>query len=117
MTIGELNRRIEVLEFIEDRDSFGAIIGEWITVARVWANLKTSIGSENLIDQQVKASQKAVITVRFYAGITVKHRVKYLDTIYEITGIKDIETGHRWTELTVKEVNGVTELLSETEES
>lgn len=103
MTIGELNRRIEVLQLIEERDTFGQVVGNWATVGRVWAKIEQLKGNESFNSQQIKSSQPVKITVRFYAGLTVKHRIKYLDTVYEITGIADEKTLHRWTVIEAKE--------------
>ena len=102
MNIGELNRRIEVLEFQEDRDDFGGVVGEWVIIGRVWANIIPKNNGETLTNQQVKSNQTVKITVRFYAGLSTKHRIKYLDKLYEIVGIIDKETFHRWTEINAK---------------
>jgi len=115
MTIGELNRRIEVLELQEERDSYGALIGGWVTVGRVWAKIAPGVGRENLVNQQEQGIQEAAITMRFYPSMSVKHRIRYLKTLYEVTAVKDIVTEHRWTEVKVKEIqNGI---QRETEES
>ena len=104
MTIGELNRRIEVLEFQDERDSFGGVVGTWIVIGRVWAKIKPSSGSEHFINDEVQETQNGIIIVRFYPAMSVKHRIKYLDTLYEVVAVKDIITSHRWTEITVKEI-------------
>ncbi len=116
MTIGELNRRIEVLRQVGERDEFGAVVGNWITVGRVWANIKPGIGSEHLFNQQIEGSESVVFTVRFYAGLEKTDRIRYMDKTYEIIGIKDDDTGHRWTVITAKEIeNG--NLLGEAEKT
>ena len=104
--IGELNRRIEVLEFREDRDSFGAVVGGWITTGRVWSKVEPQSGTENLLNQQVVCTNKVRFVMRFYAGMCVEKRIKYMDKIYEIISVKDITEGHRFTEVEGKEING-----------
>lgn len=106
MNIGELNRRIEVLRFIEERDEMGGVIGEWVTVGRVWANIKPQSGTEFFQAQQINAETTTKITVRFYAGLTVMHRIRYGDKLYEIIGIADDNTAHRMTVITAKEMVG-----------
>ncbi len=106
MTIGELNRKIEVLELREERDAYGAVTGEWVVVGRIWAKLAPGVGRENLVNKQEKAIQEAVITMRFYPAMSVKHRIRYQKTLYEVTSVKDIVTEHRWTEVKVKEIFG-----------
>lgn len=104
MNIGELNRRIEVLRFIEERDEMGGVIGEWVTEGRVWANIKPQSGTEFFQTQQINAETTTKITVRFYAGLTVMHRIRYGDKLYEIIGIADDNTAHRMTVITAKEM-------------
>ena len=104
--IGELNRRIEVLEFIEDRDSFGAVVGEWITTGRVWSKVEPLSGGESLLDQQIRATNKVRFVMRFYAAMCNDKRINYMDKIYEITAVKDITDRHRFTEIEGKEING-----------
>lgn len=104
MNIGDLNRRIEVLKFFEERDEMGGVAGEWITVGRVWANIKPQSGTEFLQNQQVNSETTTKITVRFYAGLTVMHRIRYQEKLYEIISIADDETEHRMTVITAKEI-------------
>ena len=104
--IGELKRRIEVLQFREDRDSFGAVVGEWITVGKVWSKVEPMTGAENLLDQQVKSTQKVRFVMRFYAAMCVEKRIRYMDKIYEVVAVKDIVEGHRFTEVEGREING-----------
>ena len=104
MNIGELNRRIEVLEQRVDRDAYGGEEITWIPVGRVWAKIETTSGTEYLNAQQVQAENTTKITMRFYAGLTVMHRIRYLDKLYEITGIADNLTEHRMTIVTAKEM-------------
>jgi len=115
MTIGELNRRIEILELEQSRDSFGGITGEWITVGRVWAKIDPGAGRENFFNQQEQAIQEVTITMRYYPAMSLKHRIRYLNTLYEVTSFKDITTGHRWTEVKVKEI--IDGIQRQTEES
>lgn len=116
MNIGDLNRRVEVLQFIEERDDMGGVVGAWHAVGRVWANIKPSSGTEYFQNQQVNAETNTTITVRFYASLTVEHRIKYGEKLYEIIGVGDEETAHKWTVINCKEiVDG--ELQRETEEN
>lgn len=113
--IGKLNRRIDVLEYQTDRDEYGGELYEWVVVGRVWASIEPKTGSEFFDNQQIKTSQNVIITMRFYAGITVKHRVRYEDKLYEIVAVIDKGTRHEQTILQCKEVIDGQELLSQTE--
>ena len=104
MTIGDLNRRIEVLENLVQRDEYGGEESKWITVGRVWAKIEPSSGKEFLAGQQVQAEQTTKFTMRFYPAMDVMHRIRYKDKTYEIIGVGDFETSHRWTVVTAKEM-------------
>lgn len=103
--IGDLDRRIEVLTQCHGKDSFGGAVGKWITVGRVWAKIQPYQASETIDDDQVKTTQMANITMRFYAGLTSKNRIKYKDKIYNIQSVSDEETSHRWTVAVVEEID------------
>ena len=116
MLIGRLNQRVEILELQEERDSFGAVVGKWKTVQQLWANIKPGIGSEHLTNQQVEGDENCIITIRFNPAVNKTHRLRYGSKTYEIVGVRDDETDHRWTIITAKEIeNG--NLLCETTEN
>ena len=104
MTIGELNRRIEILQFFEERDGFGGADGQWNVVGRVWAKIEPVSGTEFFRAGQVNAETTVRITVRFYVGLDVMHRVRYGEKLFEIIGISDVQTAHRWTVINCKEL-------------
>jgi SPP1 family predicted phage head-tail adaptor len=115
MTIGELDRRIDVLEFLEERDEYGGLVGNWQTVGKVWAKIAPGVGRENLVNEQVRGIQETIITMRFYPQMSLKHRIRYQNTYYEVVAVKDIVTKHRWTEVRAKEI--IDGIQRETEES
>lgn len=104
MDIGRLNRRVEILEFRKHRDEYGGEIGKWVTVAKVWAAIVPVSGSEQMFAQQVTAEKVVRITIRFCDWLTVLHRIKYGNKLYEILGEIDNETAHRATILNAKEL-------------
>ncbi len=116
VTIGELNRRIDVERLYEDRDEFGGVIGTWVIVGHVWAKVEAMSGSESIDDNQMKSSQKYRFVMRFYPMLETTHRILYMGKTYEIISTKDIVDKHRFTEVIAKEVtNG--NLWGETKES
>lgn len=102
--IGELNRRIKVEQLIEERDSFGGVVGEWIQTGMVWAKVEQMMGGEGIDDNQVKATQKYRFVIRFYPSLSPKHRIVYMDKVFEIISVRDIVDRHRFTEIICKEV-------------
>ncbi len=104
VTIGELNRRIEVLEHASYRDDFGGVVGEWITVGRVWAKVSVTSGSETFENNQLQGNNNVRFVMRFYPAMSVQHQIKYMDKLYEVVAIKDIQDRHRFTEVMTKEL-------------
>ena len=94
MNIGELNRRIKILEFVEEKDEYGAIDGRWKEIATRWARIEQNGGSEQSDNNQVIARVSIKIIIRYYARLNEKHRIKYKDKLYEINSVIDVDTGH-----------------------
>lgn len=103
MRIGKLNRRVSILEFKKRRDAFGGEEGEWMAVQKVWANIVTVSGTEQMFTQQVTAESVTKITMRYLPWLTVMHRIRYGEKLYEIIGEIDADTAHEKTILNCKE--------------
>ena len=104
MNIGKLNRRVEILQFFKDRDEYGGEIGEWKTVAKVWAAISPVSGTEQMFAQQVTAEAVVKITIRYLPWLDVMHRIMYGGKLYEIVGSLDSETMHKATIINCKEM-------------
>lgn len=104
MYISKLNRRVEILQFFKSRDEYGGEIGEWKAVAKVWASIVPSSGTEHIFAQQVTAEKSVRITIRYCSWLTVLHRIRYGNKLYEIVGELDNETAHKATIINAKEL-------------
>ena len=116
MNIGKLNRRVEILRFFKDRDEYGGEIGEWKTVAKVWAAISPVSGTEQMFAQQVTAEAVVKITIRYLPWLDVMHRIRYGERLFEIVGSLDSETMHKATIINCKEMVS-DELQRKTEKS
>lgn len=94
MDIGNLNRRINIYEFVEKRDEFGGIEGEWIKIASRWARIEQQSGTETTDNNQVKAKVSTTITIRYMKELNEKHRIKYKEKLYEINSVIDYDSRH-----------------------
>ena len=94
MNIGELNRRIKILEFVEQRDEFGGIEGEWKVIATRWSRIEQHGGNEVSDNNQVIARVSTKIIIRYMSELNEKHRIQYKDKLYEINSVIDVDTGH-----------------------
>lgn len=104
MDIGRLNRMVEILQFFKGRDEYGGETGIWKPVAKVWAAITPISGTEQMFAQQVTAEKVVRITIRFCDWLTVLHRIRYGEKLYEIVGELDSETAHRATIINAKEL-------------
>ena len=116
MRIGKLNRRVEILQFFKDRDEFGGEVGEWKSVAKVWAAISPVSGTEQMFAQQVTAEAVVKITIRYLPWLDVMHRIRYGERLFEIVGSLDSETMHKATIINCKEMV-LDELQRKAEES
>lgn len=97
MNIGQLNRRVEIWGFVEERDEYGGIDGTWKRVARRWARIEPSGASELADVNHVKAVESVKIIMRYASFLNEKHRIKYNKKFYEIKSVIDNETGRYMT--------------------
>lgn len=97
MNIGELKKRITILEFVEVRDEFGGIDGSWNVIATRWAKIEQNGGSEISDNNQVQAKQSTKIVMRYFDNLTEKNRISYNGKLYEIKSVSDVDTGHYMT--------------------
>ena len=104
MDIGNLNRRVQILQLFKERDAYGGEVGEWREVAKVWADIEPVSGTEQMFAQQVTAEAVVRITIRYLPWLTVLHRIQYGDKLYEIVGTLDSDTAHRATVINCKEM-------------
>ena len=104
MEIGKLNRRVEILQFYKDRDDYGGEVGEWKGIKKVWASIIPVSGTEFLQAQQISAETVTKITMRYLPWLTVLHRIRYGEKLYEIIGEIDADTAHTTTIINCKEM-------------
>ncbi len=104
MQIGQLNRRIDILRQDDQRDSYGGIIGEWVKICSVWANIVPVTSKESFVSDRVQSTSDYKITIRYLPLLTTLDRLVYKGKCLEITGVKDLITDHKWLEITAKEL-------------
>ena len=104
MDLGRLNRKVEILTFVWERDDFGGHEGTWVTTDVRRASIEPVRGTEYYTAQQVSAETMVKITLRYTTNVTVLNRVRYGNSLYEIIGVSDDKTGHKATILNCKEI-------------
>lgn len=93
MTIGQLDTRITIQSQTKRIDGLGQAISDYADEQTVWANIKQTGSGEGEEANRLQGSRSFVITVRHYATLSNRHRIRLNTDILEITGITN--TGRR----------------------
>lgn len=107
MQAGQLRHRITITRKTVTRDTAGddrTDLGNWVTVAVLWANVAPMAGRELLISEQLQKDATVTVTVRYYPGVTVRDRVTHAGTLYDIADVRHIANRRRETQITMREV-------------
>ena len=106
MRAGTLRTRVEVQRIAEERDEHGGIVSSWKTIANVWASIVPLSGREYWSAQQVQSDVSHGVTMRYFEGLTNKHRLKLLHSqrVLNIKSVVDVEERHREMQLMCVEV-------------
>lgn len=84
---GRLRHRVSIQSPTEVRDSFGGVTLAWATAATVWGRVENVGGSEQWAGDTVRAGGSGTVTIRYYAGLTVRMRFLFGTRVLNITDI------------------------------
>ena len=104
MNFGKLNKRVNIQSSELVRDPAGQSLPQWTTDDEVWAKISPATGRELYAGEQVKAEVTHTVLIRYYDGLTTKHRIEFGSRIFDINFIKDIDERNRYMQLLCKEV-------------
>lgn len=93
MNSGKLDRYITIQSATETKDSFGAPIQTWATLASVWAQIKEVRGKEYFAAQAVNSEVDTIFAIRYRSDVTTKMRISYDSKTYDIQSV--VEVGRR----------------------
>lgn len=88
---GQLRHRVEIQSRTTTRGTRGQETGTWATVATVWAKVEPLSGAEVTQARQQFASASHRVTIRYYAGLTPKHRFLFGDRALNIEFVQNTE--------------------------
>lgn len=90
---GKLDRRVAIQTGTESRDASGGVSISWATTTTVWGSRLDQGGREFRAVGAQFAEANAAFRIRFYSGLTPKHRLQCESVTYDVLGI--IEEGRR----------------------
>lgn len=105
MRAGRLRHRVTIQERTGDANAYNEPADTWTDVVTLSAGVEPISGREFFASQQVHGTVSHRITLRYYAGVTIKHRVKWTDPatsvarIFDINAVIDRDERHRSLEL------------------
>lgn len=93
---GAMRYRIDIQSRTVSQDSYGQAVETWTTVAIRWGRIEPLSGRELWQAQQVRPDLTHKITMRYYAGLTPKERLKFGSRYFEVTSVLNIDEQKRY---------------------
>jgi len=88
---GRLRQRIEIQAPNEIQNELGELAPDpadpWRTIARRWGRFEPGGGGETLYADQVSASVSGTVTMRYYSGLTAKHRLRLNGRVLNVDSV------------------------------
>ena len=90
MSIGRMDRRIELQEVILSQNEAGESIEVPVKVFDSWAEVREMRGSERHMSAQTVAQADTKFKIRWRPNVTAINRIIYNNKSYDITGVLEI---------------------------
>ncbi len=90
MRAGKLRDRVVIQANVaaaDQADQYGEVVPQWSNVATVWAKVEEVGGRENWQADQVRPDRTITVTMRYYAGLTSKHRLLFGSRILNVGSV------------------------------
>lgn len=88
---GRLRHRIQIQEAIANPTDFGEKVLEYQTVATRWAEIEPGAGSGSFTAGVTQPSSSTKITIRYFADLTILHRIKFGDRFFNVSSFTNPE--------------------------
>ena len=108
MQIGKLRERVIIQRKTVTRDDFGSELVSWSNVATVWADVRSTDGTESVessVDQVVATISHSVL-IRHLAGLSPAMRVVWRSKALQILSIVENDNRRRQLILKCNEIAG-----------
>ena len=88
-SIGMLRRRLALEVVARAPDGAGGVIESGSELARLWADVRPSNGSESFVGDRIAGTHAAEVTIRHRGDVAPGMRFRYGARIYEIVSVAD----------------------------
>jgi len=86
MRSGLLRHRVQIQESTKAADAAGTLIETWVTVHETYADIRPVRAREYVREGQVQADITHTIQIRYFEGLSSRHRLKWGARIFGIEG-------------------------------
>lgn len=94
--VGRLNRRVELQQQEPEFDALGRQVRkQWVTIAKLWAEVRDTSGSEAEQAKQISAGASVVVVIRGRGGMNTQQRFLFRGRVLEIKAIVDPDNSGR----------------------
>jgi len=105
MRSGRLRHRVHIQASTKTADAAGTLVETWATVAEVYADIRPIRAREFVREGQVQGDITHTIQVRYFEGLSTKHRLRYGERVFNIAAPPiDVDERHRTHEFPATEV-------------
>lgn len=94
MRIGNLNKRIKIMHYVDAKNDVGGTELETQVFLSCWASIEPARGREYYDAQKVRSETSYKVTTRYHKGITESMTIEYNDRSYSIQNILDPYEAH-----------------------
>ena len=92
--VGIRNRRVDVLEEHEGKNSLGQTVVGYKKIRTVWAQIHPLRGKEKIQGNLIESREPYRVTFGYFKGLTESMILKYDGRYFNITSIADVEMQH-----------------------
>ncbi len=82
--VSRMDKRVAIQSASQVSDGQGGYSDVWATLATVWANIEPTKGWERMQAQQLQSPVTHKVKMRYYSGLTTKHRLLYGTRVLDI---------------------------------
>lgn len=104
ISAGELTKKITIQVNTPVKQLDGSKKETWTTLKTVWAKIITEGGKEFFTAQKLNAEVNAVFQIRYFSGLTVKHRILYGTRVFDVLYINNVGERNEEYLISAKEV-------------
>lgn len=97
--VGPMRDRLEIQARVMTQNDYGEAVPAWATLTTRWGQVEPLSGRELWQAQQVRPDVSHKVTIRYYDGLTPRHRLLLGSRVFEITSVINVDNRKRFMDL------------------